>query len=244
MPRRPSAFTLVELLVVISIIALLIAILLPALQAARFAAKSVVCGSNQRQMYVALAAYYVDTQGYTYTMPAGLWSTSTAGEYELHARNNSAPANGITTTPAADEANGFGHLVKGNYFNGVEVLFCPDLSRDDWTAENKAVAFANGTSNQGRAGYAYRRTRNFAGYNHSLFQYQTQDLNIDPPGTRPPRAIFGDMLEPSLGLYGHDGRQFNATMHDGAVKTSSTAYVGIGDPTVAVTIRWSEIEAQ
>src|SRR3954465_2275145 len=57
------AFTLVELLVVIGIIALLISVLLPALNKARKASRTTACMSNLRQLAMAEIQYNMDCKG-------------------------------------------------------------------------------------------------------------------------------------------------------------------------------------
>jgi prepilin-type N-terminal cleavage/methylation domain-containing protein len=74
--KNRAGFTLVELLVVIAIIGILVALLLPAIQAARESARLAQCKNHLRQIAVAMLHYETTHQAF----PAGGWSSSWVGD--------------------------------------------------------------------------------------------------------------------------------------------------------------------
>ncbi|HEV2293208.1 MAG TPA: prepilin-type N-terminal cleavage/methylation domain-containing protein [Tepidisphaeraceae bacterium] len=124
-PRRPTGFTLVELLVVIGIIAVLISMLLPALNKAREAAKRTQCLANLNQINTMLRMYSI---AYKDQVPLGISGGTSAvtvsSNYYL-ARN--APASPDGDPPQKVRYVGLGLLFKSGMVKegSGQVFFCP-----------------------------------------------------------------------------------------------------------------------
>src|SRR4051812_19978402 len=112
--RRRSAFTLVELLVVIGIIAILVGVLLPTLARARDAAARTACLSSMRQISDIMRLYAVDAKD---ALPIGYVSTGTPLKQFSYILNiNGGVTRGVTS---------MGFVGLTGLLKSPKVLYCP-----------------------------------------------------------------------------------------------------------------------
>ena len=127
--RARRAFTLVELLVVIGIIAVLVAILLPAMNRAREAAVTANCLSNMRDVGNAIQMYAVENKD---KAPIGHFNTRLHESYVIS----------FKATAAAPDTRIYpilGHLYQSGLMKDARAFFCPSPNHidDRWTYDGE-----------------------------------------------------------------------------------------------------------
>ncbi|HEV7301311.1 MAG TPA: type II secretion system protein [Tepidisphaeraceae bacterium] len=145
-------FTLIELLVVIGIIALLISMLLPALNRVRVQAKTVECASGLRQIGTAWLQYQNDNKSWIVPMGArwsDSWATNISGKY-------TAP---VPTAPVAEGDYVWYHFLK-KYTATYKIFNCPTANignpaytRSGWETQVKS-GIGDGTPDSFNIGYS------------------------------------------------------------------------------------------
>jgi len=134
--NKRRAFTLVELLVVIAVMAILAAILLPTLGQAKLSARRITCVNNLRQLGLAAQMYWDDHDGHTFRYMTGATNGGTVywfGWIEPWAPGNEGQR--------AFDAS-FGALYP--YFGGRGVEVCPSLNYSSRLFKAKATGAAYG----------------------------------------------------------------------------------------------------
>lgn len=133
-----AAFTLVELLIVIGIIALLMGLLLPSLGRVRQQARQLKCLSNQRQIGVALQMYATDNKGW-YPCHSN-WGNCFGKKGSLNIYDDPG------FTGFLGEAGISGERPLNKYLETPEVCFCPDDQGDPFQPATLSCFDAYGTS--------------------------------------------------------------------------------------------------
>lgn len=136
---RKNRFTLIELLVVIAIIAILAAMLLPALQSARERGRAASCTNNLKQLNSFLNSYQNDNDDYMIPCYDN-GKVYMASAYGNPTRWNYVLAENYSTLKCGRTSKDFS---SGSLLNQLEVWFCPSLSQKSASQIMSEYNFSN-----------------------------------------------------------------------------------------------------
>ena len=198
-PPSRRAFTLIELLVVMAILAILAALLLPALTSARDKGRRAVCVSNLRQVGFAVHGYAADNDG---KIPYGPKAPPFSSPTDFYP-STGAPTSLLSLRGGAPA--GLGLLLPQHLAAQPKVLFCPGA---DQPVDAEAELAKVGTS-QAQGSYYYRHGGNTQLFDSPGTNTAPDHIRLDSLGNnrngRPIRALAVDTIflcPPDLALFG------------------------------------------
>ena len=217
-PCHHRGFTLIELLVVIAVVAILAALLLPALASAKEKSKRTACLSNLHQIGIAIHSYADENSG---NIPYGPVSPPFLNPYDFYP-STGAPTSLISLASGAPV--GLGLMLQGALASQPKVLFCPGSDQP----LNQDAALAQVGVGQAQCSYYYRHAGNTNLFNTQGGPFLPANIKLDNLGKnsqgQPIRALAMDtefLCPPGLASFGitpsthHQQRMADILFSDG-----------------------------
>ncbi len=207
--RQRTSFTLIELLVVVAIIAVLVAILLPALQSSREEARVIACGANLHQIGIGFENYVSEYNGKH--PPETYW---------VHYTHLMAPQSGQFPGVLAS-------LWKAGIILEPKVFYCPSSkmrSEDNWVKASSEPGGIRPLADWGPSGFQWGgctyQYRNYLAYNrYKDHRLNPSDSDFPFPITYVSDAFGSDAGFSNGGLanINHPNNKWNCLRTDGSV---------------------------